>query len=102
MLTNPKISNWRPFYRQRRPCALDLDQITHDITEAEYVACGHAGRDLTWFAALLRAWYVPSLSPISLRIDDKPAHNATGIILPHTIVLAPALLKLVNRTCKDE
>jgi hypothetical protein len=56
-------------------------------TEAEYVAGGHAGRDLTWFTALLRAWFVASISPISLRIDDKPARNVTGTILPHTIAL---------------
>jgi hypothetical protein len=61
--------------------------ISFSSTEAEYVAGGHAGRDLTWFTALLRAWYVPSLSPISLRIDDKPARDVTGIILPQTIAL---------------
>jgi hypothetical protein len=61
--------------------------ISLSSTEAEYVAGGHAGRDLTWFTAPLCAWYVPSLSPISLRIDDKPPPDATGIILPQTISL---------------
>jgi hypothetical protein len=61
--------------------------ISLSSTEAEYIAGGHVGRDLTWFTALLRAWYVPSLSPISLRIDDKPSRDATGSILPQTIAL---------------
>jgi hypothetical protein len=61
--------------------------ISLSSTEAEYVAGGHADCDLTWFTALLRAWYVPSISPIGLRIDDKPARDVTGIILPQTIAL---------------
>jgi hypothetical protein len=61
--------------------------ISLSHTEAEYVAGGHAGRDVTWFITHLRARYVPSLSPICFRIDDKPTRDVTGIILPQTIAL---------------
>jgi hypothetical protein len=61
--------------------------ISLSSTEAEYVAGGRAGRDFTCFTALLGAWFVPSLFPISLRIDDKPALDITGIVLPQPIAL---------------
>jgi hypothetical protein len=90
MLTNPKSQTGVFFTVNDVPVhwiSIKQPTISLSSTEAEYVAGGHAGRDLTWFTALLRAWYVPPLSPISLRIDDKPARDATGIILPQTIAI---------------
>jgi hypothetical protein len=52
--------------------------ISLSSTEAEYVAGGHAGRDLSLITALLKAWHVPIITPISLRLDDKPFRDVTG------------------------
>jgi hypothetical protein len=65
---NPKLASFLPSISSS---ALDFDQTTHDFIFQQGVH---------------------SLSPISLRIHDKPARDVTGIIMPHTIALGILLL----------